>query len=64
MCGLTHCGGFPAARPGSRVCRLSRYGTWALLPRSMWNLPGLGIESMFPDLGGRFLATRPPEKSS
>ena len=28
-----------------------------------WNLPGLGIEPMFPALAGRFLSTVPPGNS-
>ena len=28
----------------------------------MWDLPGPGIEPMFPELAGRFLITRPPRK--
>ena len=30
----------------------------------MWNLPGLGIEPMYPVLAGGFLSTVPPGKSS
>ena len=31
--------------------------------RGMWDLPGPGIEPMFPALAGRFLTTAPPGKS-
>ena len=30
---------------------------------SMWNLPGPGIETVYPALVGRFLSTVPPGKS-
>ena len=33
-----------------------------LLPHSMWNLPGSGIELMSPALAGGFLMTGPPRK--
>ena len=42
---------------GLRSC-----GTWTLLPRSMWNLPGPGIEPMQPAWAAGFLITRPSEK--
>ena len=35
----------------------------ALLPCAMWDLPGPGIEPVFPALAGRFLTTVPPRKS-
>ena len=38
-------------------------GAWALLPQGLWDLPGPGIELMFPALAGRFLTTRPQGKS-
>ena len=53
----------------------SRCGAWTLerglnsrsarasLPRGVWNLPGPGIEPMFPALAGGFLTTGPPGKS-
>ena len=31
---------------------------------STWGIPGPGIEPVYPALAGRFLTTRPPEKSS
>ena len=46
-----------------RECRPSSCGAWAQLPRSMWNLPGPGIESMSLALQGRFLTTGPPGNS-
>ena len=45
-------------------CRLRRRGTRAWLPRSMWDLPGPGIESVSPALTGGFLTTGPSGKSS
>ena len=46
---------------GSRVLRLS-CGAWAWLFLAMWDLPGPGIEPMFPALAGGFLTTGPPGK--
>ena len=43
--------------------KLSSCGAWALLPQSMWNLPGPEIEPMSPALAGGFLTTGPPGKS-
>ena len=43
-------------------CRLSSCGTRAQLFRSMWDLPGPGLESVSPALAGRFLNTVPPGK--
>ena len=37
--------------------RLSSCDASASLLQGMWDLPGSGIESMFPALAGRFLAT-------
>ena len=56
-CGLSSC--------GSRALehRLSSCGAWAQLLRSMWNLPGPGIEPLSPTLAGRFSTTVPPGKS-
>ena len=45
------------------VCRLSSCGARAWLLRSMWDLPGPGIEPVSPVLAGRFLTTMPPRKS-
>ena len=44
--------------------RLSNRGAQALLPCSMGDLPGAGIEPVSPALAGGFLSTTPPEKSS
>ena len=50
---------------GSRALkhRLSSCGTRAQLLRGMWDLPGPGLEPVFPALAGRFLTTAPPGKS-
>ena len=50
---------------GSRAleCRLSSCGAQALLRRSMWDLPGPGIEPVSPTLAGGFLTTASPGKS-
>ena len=45
------------------ACGLSSCGTRALLLRSMWDLPGPGIEPVSPSLAGVFLTTAPPGKS-
>ena len=42
--------------------RLSSCGSWAQLLRGMWDLPGPGIEPVFPALAGRFSTTAPPGK--
>ena len=42
--------------------RLSSCGALAQLLRSMWDLPGPGIESVSPALSGGFLTTAPPGK--
>lgn len=61
-----------------RNCKLSSCGSWALSTGlvvvllglqllvhgyGMWNLPGPGVEPMFPGLAGGFLATKLPRKS-
>ena len=53
------------SRCGSRDLErgLSSCGTRASLLRSMWDLPGPGIEPMPPALAGGFLTTVPPGKS-
>ena len=43
--------------------RLSSCGARAQLLRSMWDLPGPGIEPMFRALAGRLSTTAPPGKS-
>ena len=45
----------------SRRMDFSSCGTWASLPRGMWNLPIPGIEPMLPALAGRFLSAGPAE---
>ena len=52
-----------AAERGSRAQWLSSCSAWAQLLRSMWDLPGPGIELIFPTLAGGFLTTGPPGKS-
>ena len=42
--------------------RLSSCGSWAQLLRGMWDLPGPGLEPVFPALAGRFSTTAPPGK--
>ena len=44
-------------------CRLSSCGARAQLLRSMWDLPGPGLEPVSPALAGGFLTTVPPGKS-
>ena len=53
------------SRCGSRALerRLSSCGARALLLRSMWDLPGTGLEPVSPALAGGFLTTVPPGKS-
>ena len=48
---------------GSGQGAFSSCGACSPLLRSMWNLPGPGIEPMFPTLAGGFLSTAPPGKS-
>ena len=72
----SHCGSFsccraPALEPanfsgcGSQALEhgLGSCGTWALLSRSIGNLPRPGIEPMSPALAGRFSTTATPGKS-
>ena len=48
---------------GSRApTRVSSCSTWAQLLRGTWDLPGPGLEPMFPALAGTFLTTAPPGK--
>ena len=54
---LWHVGSVIVAR------RLSSCGALALLLRSMWDLPGPGLEPVSPALAGRFLTTASPGKS-
>ena len=55
-CGLRSCGSWALER------RLSSCGAWALLLRGMRDLPGPGLEPVYPALAGRFLTTVPPGK--
>ena len=60
----SNCGGFSLLQStGSRRTGFSSCGSWVQLLRGMWDLPGPGIESMFPALAGRFLTTVPSSKS-
>ena len=45
-----------------QTCRLSNCGSRAQLLRSMWDLPGPGLEHASPALAGRFPTTAPPGK--
>ena len=54
--GLSSCGSRALER------RLSNCGTRASLLRSMWDLPGPGLEPVCPALAGGFLTTAPPGK--
>ena len=70
------CGGFSCCRawavgcPGFSSCgfwalehRLNSCGTWAQLPRSMWDLLGSGKEPLSPALASGFFTTEPPGNS-
>ena len=59
----SHCGDVSRYRARVLERGLGSFGTWASLPHSMWNLPGPGIESMFPALAGRFPTSGPLGKS-
>ena len=61
VCGLLILVSSLAPAPG---LRLSSCRPWALLLRSLWNLPGLGVKPVSPALAGRFLTAGPPGKSS
>ena len=73
-CGVwaSHWGGFScfgARLQGERASAvvahsLGSCGMLAQLLHSMWNLPGSGIETMFPALAGGFLSAVPPGKYS
>ena len=70
----SHCRGFSSWSAGSRGTGFSSYGSrapgrglsscgaQAQLPRSTWDLPGSGVETMSPLLA-EFLTTGPPGKS-
>ena len=68
---VSHCGGFSC-------CKARALGAWASVDAAhgvsscgaqaqllcgMWDLPGPGIEPVFPALAGRFLTIMPPGKS-
>ena len=42
--------------------RLSGWGAGALVPLGVWDLPGSGIEPIFPTLAGEFFTTEPSGK--
>ena len=52
----------PVAEHRLQTRRLSNCGSWAQLLRSMWDLPGPGLEPVFPALAGRLSTTAPPGK--
>ena len=56
--------GFSLHSTGSRACGPSSCGSWACLPRGVWNLPGPGIEPVSPAFAGGFSNVEPPGKSS
>ena len=57
------CGGFSNCSWWAPQHRLSSCVTWALLPRSLWDLPGSWMEAMPSALAGRCLTTGAAEKS-
>ena len=56
VCGLSSCGSWALERG------LSSCGAQTLLLRSMWDLPGPGLEPVSPTLAGGFLTSAPPGK--
>ena len=72
LCGVqaSQCSGFSccgARALGARAsvvvaCGLSSRGAQAYLLRGTWDLPGPGLEPVFPALAGGFLTTVPPGK--
>ena len=54
----------PVAEHRLQMRRLSNCGSWAQPLRGMWDLPGPGVEPVFPALAGRFSTTAPPGKPS
>ena len=58
-----HCSGSLLRNAGSKVLRLSSYGSRAQVPLGMWSLPEAGIEPMSPKLADRFSAPGAPGKS-
>ena len=68
--GFSFCGARALGRVGFSSCgsralehRLSSCGPRAYVLRSLWNLPGPGLEPVSPALAGGFLTTAPPGKS-
>ena len=58
----SRCVGFSSCGSRSLERRLSSCGARAQLLRSMWDLPGPGLEPVSPALAGGFLITVPPGK--
>ena len=67
----SHYGGFSCCRAWAQgscgtwaqlELRLNSCDVWALLPHSMWDLPGLGIEPVSPAFAGGFFTTELPGK--
>ena len=56
--------GFSSCGSQALERRLSSCGARASLLRGMWDLPGPGLEPVFPALAGGFLTTAPPGKSA
>ena len=56
------CAGFSSCGTRALECRLSSCGTRTYLLRSMWDIPGPGLEPMSLALAGGFLTTVPPGK--
>ena len=50
-------GGTGSGRAGVGGC-----GAWAQLPHGMWDLPGPGMEPMYPALSGRVFTIEPTGK--
>ena len=68
--GLSSCGtgtlestGFSSCGSQALERKLSSRGAGAYLLRSMWDLPGPGLEPVSPALAGGFLTTALPGKS-
>ena len=55
--------GFSSCGSQALERRLSSCGAWAQLLCSMWDLPGPGLEPVFPALADGFLTAAPPGKS-
>ena len=48
VCRASHCSGFSCHGAWAFEHRLSSCWVWAQLPHGMWDLPGLGMEPVFP----------------